>query len=421
MVLHCKDSFLIGLLADPARAGSFLTDFLVCGAGISGLLVTRELLARGASVRLIDRSHIGSEASWAGGGIVSPLYPWRYNDAVTALATRAQHAYPELVAELLEETGIDAQLNVTGLVMLDADDSDQALAWAKRCGHKMASWSGPEIYQHESGLSAGFKHGLWMPHIGNVRNPRLLKALHLSVANHPRAIISEHCELLAMNRRQDQVVSVQLRQNGKILNVKMRQVVITTGAWTGNLLQAWQPSLQVAPVKGQMLLYQSERPLLKGMVLNKGRYLIPRNDNLILAGSTLEFEGFDKTATLTAAEDLHDSATSILPALSAVARVGHWAGLRPGSPRGVPYIGYLPGLRNVAVNAGHYRNGLVLAPASAELLAEIVTQGTPQLDPAPYDPALRQASGDAERNGLGAPQMGAKWQSPTIEIFNVDS
>lgn len=398
-----------------------MTDFLVCGAGISGLLVTRELLARGASVRLIDRSKIGSEASWAGGGIVSPLYPWRYNDAVTALATRAQHAYPKLVAELLAETGIDAQLNVTGLVMLDADDSDRALDWAKRYGHEMASWDRPDIYEREPGLAPGYEHGLWMPQIGNVRNPRLLKALHHYVANHPKAIVSEQCELIALNRRQKQVVSARLRQNGEDLQVQMGQVVITTGAWTGNLLQSWQPALQVAPVKGQMLLYQTERPLLKGMVLTKGRYLIPRKDNLILAGSTLEFEGFDKTATDAAAEDLHDSAISILPALSEATRADHWAGLRPGSPRGVPYIGYLPGLSNVAVNAGHYRNGLVLAPASAELLAEIVTQGAPELDPTPYDPALRQASGDAEHHGLGAPKMGAKWQSPALDIVTLDA
>lgn len=398
-----------------------MTDFLVCGAGISGLLVTRELLARGASVRLIDRGCIGGEASWAGGGIVSPLYPWRYNDAVTALATRAQHAYPKLVTELLAETGVDAQLNVTGLVMLDADDRDKALDWAQRYGHEMASWSRPEIYQHEPGLSAGFEHGLWMPHIGNVRNPRLLKALHQFVAEHPKVIVAEHCELLALNCHQGQVVSARLRHHGESSDVKVGQVVITTGAWTGNLLQGVQPSLQVAPVKGQMLLYQTEQPLLTGMVLSKGRYLIPRNDNLILVGSTLEFEGFDKTATDTAAEDLHNSAVALLPALSEATRMGHWAGLRPGSPKGVPYIGYLPGLKNVAVNAGHYRNGLVLAPASAELLAEIVTQEMPKLDPTPYDPVLRQASGDDKRHGLGVPQMGARWQSKTIDIFNVDT
>ena len=95
---------------------------------------------------LIDRGSIGSEASWAGGGIVSPLYPWRYNDAVTALATRAQHAYPKLVAQLQSSTGIDAQLNVTGLMMLEADDSDRALAWAEHNGHEMASWSPEDIY-----------------------------------------------------------------------------------------------------------------------------------------------------------------------------------------------------------------------------------------------------------------------------------
>ncbi|WP_339868551.1 NAD(P)/FAD-dependent oxidoreductase [Pseudohongiella nitratireducens] len=396
--------------------GGFLIDFLVCGAGISGLLVTRELLERGASVMLIDRGSIGSEASWAGGGIVSPLYPWRYNDAVTALATRAQHAYPKLVAQLQSSTGIDAQLNVTGLMMLEADDSDRALAWAEHNGHEMASWSPEDIYAREPGLAVGFTEALWMPKIANVRNPRLLKALQHYVASHPNASIAEHCELLGLNCMQGRAESAVLGLGGSSRKVEMGQVIMTTGAWTGNLLQQSQAVLQVAPVKGQMLLYQSEKPLLKGMVLNKGRYLIPRNDNLILAGSTLEFEGFDKVATASAAEDLHTSATAMLPALSTTPRIGHWAGLRPGSPRGVPYIGYLPGLQNVAVNAGHYRNGLVLAPASAELLADIVMNEVPGLDPAPYSPVMRLHDRESERHGLGAPQMGPKWQSPAIEL-----
>lgn len=398
-----------------------MKDFLVCGAGISGLLVTRELLARGASVHLIDRSTIGSEASWAGGGIVSPLYPWRYNDAVTALATRAQHAYPALAAELTQQTGIDPQLNVTGLMMLDSDDSRHALSWASRHDHAMASWASAEIYQREPGLSPGFKQALWMPYIANVRNPRLLKALRQYIMNHPHVSVEEHCELVALHCQGGRAVSAVVQQGNEKTRLQMGQVVITTGAWTGNLLQPSQADVHVAPVKGQMLLYQADKPLLKGMVLSQGRYLIPRNDNLILAGSTLEFEGFDKVPTTAAAEDLHRSATSILPALAETTRIGHWAGLRPGSPGGVPYIGYLPDLQNVAVNAGHYRNGLVLAPASAELLAEIVTQGTPGLDPTPYDPALRQGQGENAQDSLGAPKLGAKWQSATIDIITDDA
>lgn len=398
-----------------------MIDFLVCGAGISGLLVTRELLARGASVHLIDRSTIGSEASWAGGGIVSPLYPWRYSDAVTALATRAQHAYPILAKALYRETGIDPELNVTGLMMLDADDSSEALSWATRFEHEMDAWTPTQIYTREPGLSPGYQQALWMPQIANVRNPRLLKALRKFVIDHPNATVSENCELMALKGQAGRAVSAIVSQGHDKQEITMGQVVITTGAWTGNLMQASMGDLQVAPVKGQMLLYQSDKPLLKGMVLSRGRYLIPRNDNLILVGSTLEFEGFDKSATQIAAESLHSSATSILPALADTPRIGHWAGLRPGSPGGVPYIGYLPGWNNVAVNAGHYRNGLVLAPASAALLAQTVTQETPELNPDPYDPTLRQGGGETLQQSLGVPVTGAKWRSPTIDIITDDA
>lgn len=365
-----------------------MTDFLLIGAGISGLLLTRELLAAGASVCIVDRAQSGQEASWAGGGIVSPLYPWRYADAVTALANYAQDAYPALAAALQAETGIDPELRQTGLLMLDAGDHDVALEWATRYQRSMQCWPSTQFYQREPELNVGFEQALWMPYVSNIRNPRLLKALKASVLLHKHCTLLEHAEVCAFDISDDFVRAVTINQGGVRRNLRAAEIVITAGAWTGRLLeQAGLPSLPVLPVKGEMLLYQPGRPLLTSIVLSKGRYLIPRADGLILAGSTLEYSGFDKTASDHARSSLHASACNILPVLADVPILSQWAGLRPGAPAGVPFIGRMPGIINLSVNAGHFRNGLVLAPAAARLMSDLLLGRAPVIDPLPYDPA----------------------------------
>lgn len=378
-----------------------MTDFLVMGAGISGLLLARELSQAGASVCVIDKGAAGREASWAGGGIVSPLYPWRYSDAVTALANYAQSAYPALAAELLAETAIDPQLSPSGLLMLDADDHEQALAWANQHQRPMQALQPAAIYEREPLIAAGATQALWMPNVANIRNPRLLKALKASVLAQPLARIVEHCEVVAIHAAAGKVSGIEVVLDGKNTRLHAAQYVVTAGAWSGNLLStlthtpAAEVQLKISPVKGQMLLYQTRSKLLTSIVLSKGRYLIPRAGNLVLAGSTLEHNGFDKTVDEQAKTSLAQSAVGILPALADAEIVGHWAGLRPGAPAGVPYIGRLPGYTNLCINAGHYRNGLVLAPAAARLTADILLGRTPVIDPAPYDPAATRASDPA--------------------------
>lgn len=138
------------------------------------------------------------------------------------------------------------------------------------------------------------------------------------------------------------------------------------------------------PVLGQMLLYRMEPGWLTTMVLHKGRYAIPRRDGHVLVGSTLEQRGFDKAVTAEAQRELRAAAEQMLPALRDVAPVRQWAGLRPGAPDGVPLMGRVPGHEKLWLCAGHFRNGLVLSPASAQLMADLLLGREPAIDPVPY-------------------------------------
>jgi glycine oxidase len=366
-----------------------MSDFLIIGGGAIGLLQARELALAGASVTLVERGRCGQEASWAGGGIVSPLYPWRYSQPVTALARWAQDFYPRLAITLREETGIDPELVQTGLLMLDAGEEAEALRWAEGAGRPMEPVTPAFIYGREPQLAEGFNHGLWMADIANIRNPRLIKALVQSLHRMPGVQIREECEVIGFRTRGSRVTGVAVSVEGKSLQLPSDQVVVTAGAWSGRLLRECGLALQVHPVKGQMLLYFSSRSLIQSMVLHAGRYLIPRKDGHILVGSTLEQTGFDKNISATARDSLQTCAAAILPELGRMEPLRQWAGLRPGTEEGIPYIGQLPGYENLHVNAGHFRNGLVLAPASAHLLADLLLDREPIIDPAPYHPAYR--------------------------------
>lgn len=362
---------------------------VIVGGGVIGLLTAFNLATQGRAVVLLERSGLGQEASWAGGGIVSPLYPWRYSPAVTALAHWSQDFYPQLAQRLFAATGVDPQVHTTGLYWLDLEDEADALAWAAREGRPLSKVDVSAAHDAVPVLGGGYSQAIYMADVANVRNPRLVKSLKAALLALPGVTVHEQCEVRGFVLDGGDVVGVDTA-TGPVFG---DQVVLAAGAWSGELLGKLGLSLPVEPVKGQMILYKCAPDFLSSMVLAKGRYAIPRRDGHILIGSTLEHEGFDKTPTGSALESLKASAVELIPALAGAEVVGHWAGLRPGSPEGIPYIGEVPGFKGLWLNCGHYRNGLVLAPASCQLFADLVLGNAPIIDPAPYAPAGRLNAG----------------------------
>ncbi|NYS80367.1 MULTISPECIES: glycine oxidase ThiO [Halomonadaceae] len=359
-----------------------MSDFLIIGGGVIGMMTALQLADAGQQVTLVDRGECGKEASWAGGGIVSPLYPWRYDAAISQLSRWSEGVYPSLAFRLLEETGIDPEYRQRGLLYLNVDDADSALCWARQLGKPLERVGADFVRDKEPGVAMAGDSALWMPTLGSVRNPRLAKALKARLTAMPQVTLREQCEVSGFIRKDGQVEGVVSSQGPLIAG----RIVVCGGAWTAQLLAQLKVQLPVRPVKGQMIAYQAPKGLVQRVVLKDGRYIIPRADGLLLVGSTLEEAGFDKTTDAAALASLKHSAEAILPALATCPVAHQWAGLRPGSPAGIPFIGALQEWPNVYINAGHYRNGLVLAPASTHLLADQLLGREPLIDPAPYQP-----------------------------------
>lgn len=350
------------------------------------MMTALQLADAGQKVTLVERGTCGQESSWAGGGIVSPLYPWRYAPPVSQLSRWSEGVYPTLALRLLEETGIDPEYRQKGLLYLNVDDDDAALRWARQLGKPLERVDAAFVRQKEPQAAAPKGNALWMPTLGSVRNPRLGQALRARLAAMPGVTLVEQCAVSGFIKHEGNVVGVATRQGDR----RAERLVVCGGAWTAHLLAELGVQIPVRPVKGQMIAYQAPPGLVQRVILKDGRYVIPRSDGLILVGSTLEEAGFDKTTDAEALASLKQSAEGIVPALAKLPVAHHWAGLRPGSPEGLPFIGALPGWPNVYVNAGHYRNGLVLAPASTHLLVDQLLGRDALIDPTPFQPTAER-------------------------------
>ena len=361
-------------------------DVLIIGGGVIGLSLAYELSAQGKSVRVVDRTAPGQESSWAGAGILPPDVSRPSDHPYQQLISLSHALHTQWAKRLREETGVDNGYHRTGALYLAHDEATagQLKQVVAECGRRdiEAHWLSPaELAKDEPAMDLQKARGACLlPDECQLRNPRHVKAL--LVACQARGVtIDAGRPIDDFAIQGDRITAA--RCNGEEL--RAQQYCVTGGAWSGGLLARLGLTVGIKPIRGQIVLLSGPRMLRR--IINDGhRYLVPRTDGRILVGSTEEDVGFDKRTTAETVGSLLQFAVELVPGLHDHTVERTWAGLRPGNADGLPYLGRIPKLQNAFVAAGHYRHGLHLSPGTAVVMAQLLLGQQPSIDLTPFRP-----------------------------------
>ena len=362
-------------------------EILVVGAGIVGCAVAYELARRGASVEIIDDRPIGMGSTQAGAGMLAPFIEAREEGALLDLTSRGLDVFEAFIAPLAGEAGASLEYHRTGTleVALSADALTQlprARAIAARHGVASEELDSAGVRALEPGLPETALGGLLIPAHGFVGALALTQALATG-AERLGARIVELGRIRRIHRSGADLVAVADRGSRS-----GGHVIVAAGCWSGEIeIEGARARVPVKPIRGQLLHLGWEGPPLNRVLFGERCYLVPWHDGTVLVGATVEDVGFDERTTAAGVRQLLDAACELVPQASASTIVGMKAGLRPGTPDGLPIVGASSVLPNLVYATGHYRNGILLAPLTAQLVADALLDQ--RIDPilAHTDPA----------------------------------
>ncbi len=380
-------------------------DVLIIGGGVIGLSLAWELARRGKSVHVIDRGEPGREASWAGAGILPAAVRRSDRHPYEQLAGLASELHPAWAERLRAASSIDTGYRRCGGLHLALAPGEAAAlaAWAalqQEEGIEVECVTAEQLAELEPGLAGthyrpttskrdsvlstpysvpSTRACYSVPHEAQLRNPRHLQALEVA-CRQAGATITPNCAASEIAVAANRIAAIQSAAGP----LRAGQYCFTSGAWTGPLLAKLGIATGIVPIRGQMVLFRCPQPPVRRIINAGSRYLVPRDDGHLLAGSTEEEAGFDKRTTDEAIADLAAFARGLIPALAEAPIERTWAGLRPGSFDGLPYLSPLPGLANAYIAAGHFRSGLFLSPATAVVMAQLMCGETPEINLAPF-------------------------------------
>jgi glycine oxidase len=349
-------------------------DVAIIGGGVVGLTTAYYLKESGTRVVVVDKDDLGRQASWAGAGIIPPGVAARARTPLDRLRAVSAEMYPQLSRDLLDRTGIDNGYRVCGSLELTDPPLPSALAAWRAEGIEVRELEGSALHRVEPELSPAVRRGRSLPGMAQVRNPRHLKALIADCAAGGVRLRPHHAAQTLI-RKGDRIEAVRT-QDG---DIAADRFLVAAGAWTDELLGplGWRPG--VRPIRGQIALLRTDAARLTRILVEGKRYIVPRPDGLVLVGATEEDVGFDERTTAAAVAGLLEFAVRLAPALSDAHVERCWAGLRPGSPDGLPFLGRVPHVENLFIAAGHFRAGIQQSPATGRAMADLLLDRPPAI------------------------------------------
>jgi glycine oxidase len=346
-------------------------DAIVIGGGIIGLSLAIALRKRGVTVLLVERGEPGREASHAAAGMLVDCGA-ETPAALQPLATASARMYPEFVHELQDESGMQVDLCDQGTLVFSS------LEHVHHPGLKAATLLPAPLAELEPALANAKWQALYLKE--RSVDPRALVAATLQAAKHRGVDISSGAPVTDVVLSEGRVSGIKTDRTHYAAPV----VVNCAGAWAGQISPHHFPT---RPVKGQMLtIVSASDHLLRHVIRAPEVYLVPRSEGRILIGSTLEEAGYDKRTDSNTIRRLHQAAVQLIPALGQARVLEAWAGLRPGTPDDLPILG-ASGTPGYFVATGHFRDGILLAPVTAQIMAQIITGAKPEHDLSAFSPA----------------------------------
>ena len=346
-------------------------DVVVVGGGVIGASCAWHLARAGRGVKLVERGEQGGEAWRASAGMLTPQVEVASDDALFELGIAGREFYRETAAQLLESTGVDIGFQETGILEVAVTDGEVELlkgrvAWQRQHGHQCEWLDAAEVRREWTwlGLTLG---GQFAPHDGAVDPVRLVEALRMDAARAGAELVTDQVNALT-------------RSNGRVTGVQGREwhpadhVILAAGAWTGRITNLPRP-ISVEPVRGQLMAYRWPKGVSPAIVFGHGGYLLSRGDEAIV-GSTIEHAGFSAEVTETGLAIIRTRAERLMPSLSDQRELRAWAGLRPGTPDGLPIVGREPAVEGLWYATGHGRKGVLLAGVTGRMISDLLTGET---------------------------------------------
>lgn len=364
-----------------------MADVVIVGAGIIGSSIALALQERGVSTLLLERAVPGAESSSAAAGMLAPHLEAHGPDAPYALGVESLARYPGWAERIKTLSGLDTGYQRDGAVRLlteaNADDAEREIAWQIERDVPIERLDRRALERLVPGVATRFDAGLFFPREAQVDPRRLMRAL------------SAATEQAGAEHLSGVTVRSILAEDGHATGVELddrvlraTRIVVAAGAWTSLIPGSSLPKEAVKPARGQVVSLDAKKRPFAPFIWTEGGYLVPRPDGRVLVGATVELVGYDKSVTAGGVRRLLGAAIDSFPALAEARLVETWAGLRPFTSGDHPLIGET-GIEGLYMATGHYRNGILQAPMTAELIADLVTGRTPALDPAPFAPATR--------------------------------
>ncbi len=355
---------------------------LVIGGGIMGASIARELALAKVQVTVLERSVPGAEASTAAAGMLAPQLEASTPGAFLALSLLSRAMYPRWTEELTAETQVGVDYAASGALQLAFTEAelhalDATIAWQRAAGLRAELLSADELRKLEPGVGPEALAAAHFPDDHQVDPRKLMRALLVAATRAGVAFRSGYVRRLV--EKDGRATAVDL--DGELLEADA--IVLAAGSWSGQVAGAKLDPRVIKPARGQMMEFQLRAPLTRHILKGAKGYVVPRADGRVVCGSTMELVGFDKNVTGNGLASILQAATRLMPALGEAPVTSTWAGLRPWTTDAQPILGPGP-LAGLFLATGHFRNGILLAPATARVMGELVRGEKPTLDPRPF-------------------------------------